>query len=286
MESVRTLSDCLRQHWKRPVLIGVAVVVIASVGGALYFSQGFHGTTDSIEDVRANENVSVGQAHGGHVLTPTGTSSERAVIFYPGARVEPDAYLATFAPVVERSGVTVYIPDMPLNVGVLGVGTAGEIQAENDAVEHWYVGGHSLGGVAACRYAANSPGAVDGLVLFASYCDVDLSPQSLAVLSVTGSRDTVLDREAYAGGRNRLPADAQFHEIDGVNHSQFGSYRGQRGDSPGSVGDDEAHDRIAAVVVDWLANETDRRPPAGDYSSASSRNRDHLLPCGCAERTA
>jgi len=258
MQSVRTLAETVRQHWKRPLLVGVAIVVVASAGGVVYFTQGFHGTADSIEDARANENVSVGQAHGGYVLTPTGTVSDRALVFYPGARVEPDAYLATFAPVVERSGVTVYVPDVPLNIGLLGVGTAGGIQAANDAVEHWYVGGHSLGGVAACRYAANNPGDVDGLVLFGSYCDVDLGDQSLAVLSVTGSRDTVLDREAYAEGRARLPADAQFREIEGVNHSQFGSYRGQRGDRAATVGYDEAHDRIAAVVVEWLANQTEQ----------------------------
>jgi hypothetical protein len=79
-----------------------------------------------------------------------------------------------------------------------------------------------------------------------------VSEQEWAVLSVTGTRDTVLDRVAYDDARDRLPVDATFQEVDGVNHPQFGSYRGQRGDEPATVSYEEAHERVAAAVVEWL----------------------------------
>lgn len=249
LDAVRTAG---RRYWKRALALVVVVALVGAAGGAFYFSQGFHGSDASIEQVRSNENVTVEQSNGGYALSPSTNASTTALVFYPGARVEPDAYLSTFAPVVERAGITVYVPDLPLNVGLLGVGTASEIQQATPAVERWYVGGHSLGGVAACRYAATNPDSVDGLVLFASYCDQDVSGQELAALSLTGSDDTVLDRESYDDARGRLPADARFHEIEGVNHSQFGSYSGQRGDEPATVRYETAHDRIATAVVEWL----------------------------------
>jgi len=257
MDPLGAVRTAGRRYWKPTLVVVLVAAVVASAGTALYFSQGFHGNAASIEQVRANENVNVERANGGYVLSPAANPPTTAIVFYPGARVEPDAYLATFAPVVERSSVTVYVPDMPLNVGLLGVGTAGEIQRSSPAVERWYVGGHSLGGVAACRYASNNPDGVDGLVLLASYCDQDVSDSGLAALSVTGSRDTVLEQQAHADARSRLPADARYHVIEGANHSQFGSYRGQRGDRRATISYEEAHDRIATVVVEWLANGTE-----------------------------
>jgi len=260
MDSIRAAATRLRHNWRRVAAVALAVLLLGAAGGTLYFNQGFHGNAGSIEQVRTSETVNVEQAHGGYVLSPANASTTgTAVVFYPGARVEPDAYLATFAPIVEHAGVTVYVPDLPLNVGLLGVGTAGEIQQSAPAVDRWYVGGHSLGGVAACRYASNSPERVDGLVLFASYCDQNVSEQELAVLSVTGTRDTVLDRAAYDDARGRLPADAVYREIDGANHSQFGSYSGQRGDEPAAISYEEAHDRIATAVVEWLGENNSKR---------------------------
>ena len=84
--------------------------------------------------------------------------------------------------------------------------------------EQWFVGGHSLGGAMACRYASSQPEQVNGLVLFAAYCEADATPED-PTLSVTGSADTVLDRETYHDRRSNLPANATVVEIEGMNHS-------------------------------------------------------------------
>ncbi|KTG28041.1 hypothetical protein AUR66_12400 [Haloferax profundi] len=147
---------------------------------------------------------------------------------------------------------------MPLNVALLDTDSAERIRAQHPDIQTWFVGGHSLGGVAACQYADSHD--VRGLVLFASYCNVDVSDESFAALTVTGSADTVLNRANYREAATRLPPDTTTREIEGMNHTQFASYRGQRGDSPASLSYDEAHRRLADLLVPWL---TDHSTPVG-----------------------
>jgi pimeloyl-ACP methyl ester carboxylesterase len=118
-------------------------------------------------------------------------------------------------------------------------------------VDAWYVGGHSLGGVGACRYAHANPDRVAGVVLFASYCDRDVSDAGRA-LAVTGSADVILDREAFRANRDRLPADATVVSVEGMNHTQFGSYRSQRGDAPAPLRYETAHERLREILVGFL----------------------------------
>ncbi|USZ68154.1 alpha/beta hydrolase [Halorussus salilacus] len=244
-------------QWKRGVAVALAVLLIAVSGVAVYFSFPQQGHTSSVRSVQDDPRISVSSADGVGVLSPTETNSTTGLVFYPGARVAPDAYYRALAPLVTRANVTVFVPTMPLNVALLDPDAAESIRTSHPHIRTWAVGGHSLGGVAACQYTDSNPGDVRGLVLLASYCNGDVSDQSLAVLSVTGSADTVLDRENYRAGRTRLPPNATFHEIRGMNHTQFGSYRGQRGDSRAPLSYDEAHRRLAEVLVSWARDHLD-----------------------------
>ncbi|KTG11582.1 hypothetical protein AUR64_03535 [Haloprofundus marisrubri] len=238
--------------WKRGVAVVFVVFIVGSAGIVAYFSTPYHGPQSSVQQVVDDSRVSVTTEDGVHVLAPEETNSTVGLVFYPGGRVAPDAYYSTFAPVVARTNVTVFIPEVPLNIALLDTDAAEGIRTQRPGIDTWFVGGHSLGGVAACQYADSQD--VDGLVLFASYCNVDVRNESFAALSVTGSADTVLNRENYREAKSRLPPEATVYEIEGMNHTQFGSYRGQRGDSPASLSYDDAHQRLADVLVPWLRN--------------------------------
>lgn len=241
-------------RWKQAVAVVFVVLVVGSGGAALYFSMPYHGSASSIQQVLDDPQVTVTTEAGVHVLTPADHESTIGFVFYPGARVAPDAYYSTFAPVVTRTNATVFIPEMPLNVALLDTDAAESIRSRHPGIQTWFVGGHSLGGVAACQYAGSHD--VRGLVLFASYCNVDVRDESFSVLSVTGSADTVLNRENYREANARLPPNTTSREIEGMNHTQFASYSGQRGDSPASLSYDEAHQRLADVLVPWLTEQS------------------------------
>ncbi|WP_423747017.1 alpha/beta hydrolase (plasmid) [Haladaptatus sp. SPP-AMP-3] len=239
------------RRWKVGVGILLALILIVVGGVAVYFSLPHHGTSASVQSVANDPHVSISKTDGVTVLSPTNGTSTVGLVFYPGARVAPDAYYASLAPLVRRANVTVFVPKMPFNVALLDVGAAGEVRSRYSGIRTWFVGGHSLGGVAACRYASSHD--VRGLVQFASYCDTNVSERPIDVLTVSGSRDTVLDREAYRESRNLLPQNATFREITGMNHTEFGSYRGQQGDSRATISYAVAHRRLADILVPWLS---------------------------------
>jgi dienelactone hydrolase len=245
------LRAAVRRHWRTAALVALSVVVVLAVGYVGYFATPLHGQEEGIAAVRADPDVVVAEAHGGYALRPAEGEATAGLVFYPGGRVAPDAYVATLAPLVERAGVAVVIPSMPLNLAVLDQDRASAVIEARPGIDRWYVGGHSLGGAMACRYAAGHE-RVAGLVLFASYCDVDLSGSGLAVLSVTGTADAVLNRDAARRNRGNLPDDARLVALEGVNHSQFGDYRGQPGGAPAGVTYPEAHARLAEAVVAWF----------------------------------
>lgn len=249
------IVSVVQSNAKRAAIWALVLAIVVMSGLGWYVTHPLSGSDASIETVRANDRVALSQHDGTYVLEPANGDPTAGLVFYPGGHVSPDAYLASLAPLVSQANIAVYVPRMPLGFAVFAPGTASAVAAEHPDIDRWFVGGHSLGGAMACRYASNHRDRVDGLVLFASYCEAGVAP-NVPTVSVTGSADTVLDRETYAARRGTLPANATVVDIRGMNHSEFGSYTGQRGDRPAPIGYRAAHDRLADVVVPWFESKT------------------------------
>ena len=253
---------------ERVVAWAIVVLLVAAVLGVAYVGTPYTASAEEMAAVRANPNVTVSSMGEGYVLAPVdGTVDpstdlrETALVYYPGARVDPTAYLPVLAPVVAQTGITVFVPRPPLNLAVLDPDMADPIIAGHPDVDRWFVGGHSLGGAMACRFAARNPDRISGVLLFGSYCDRDLGETGLRVLSVRGSADTVLDREASLRNRDNLPEnDTVEVTIRGMNHTQFGVYSGQRGDSPATISYEQAHEALRDAMIDFLRD----NPPRSD----------------------
>ena len=243
-------------------LFVVLVLGLVVVGSVSYFAIGLGPETDALAAVEADDRITVAWSDAGYVVyaehtTASGTADRfiegtDGFVLYPGARVAPESYVPTAAAIAAERDVVVVIPHVPLNLAILATDRADRAIATYPGIDRWYVGGHSLGGVAACRYAADDSDRVAGLVLFASYCDRDLSTAELPVLSVLATHDGVIDAEAERQARTLLPADATLVEIEGMNHAQFGAYGPQRGDDPAGIDDRTARTHLAEAVVDWL----------------------------------
>lgn len=203
------------------------------------------------------------------LLAPAGTEETpvgAGLVFYPGARVDPRAYVTLLAPVVE-AGHPVVIVKPPLGFALLDIDAAsGAIktyQAWSDPEaqpDRWAVGGHSLGGVAASDYAlqaadagSGQPGSeVEGLVLWASFPANSLAETDLVVLSVSGTRDALSTPAEIEESRDLLPPDTVFVVIEGANHAQFGDYGDQGGDGEATISGEEARTQIVEATVGFL----------------------------------
>lgn len=177
-----------------------------------------------------------------------------AVIFYPGALVAAEAY-APLARRIAAAGHPFYIAKMPLNLAVIKGSAADEIIRVHPQ-QSFVLGGHSLGGVMASRYAAEHAGQLEGVFFLASYPDEkgSLKDSTLSVLSVLGTEDKVIDRNRYSEGRAYLPGNTIYYSITGGNHAQFGNYGPQKGDGEATITEEEQQTRTARAMLDWLGN--------------------------------
>lgn len=153
----------------------------------------------------------------------------QSLIYYPGGLVTPESYLPNAIQFAEAQEVRIFIPKVPYNAAIFGIWMADWI-SYREGLDTFWVGGHSLGGIAACRYTNRASEKVEGLILHGSYCDQDISDFSGEVISIMGDNDQIINRENYQQAKENLPDDAQILEIEGLNHSAFGSYGLQKGD--------------------------------------------------------
>lgn len=143
---------------------------------------------------------------------------------------------------------------MPLRLAVLNPGAAKSVIDTNPDIKNWVIGGHSLGGSMASNFAYNNQDIISGLVFLASYPagSNDLSDSKIKVISITGSRDGILNTESLSSTITLLPPDTMFVNIEGGNHSQFGDYGLQSGDNPADINKEDQHAAVTENILDLL----------------------------------
>jgi hypothetical protein len=178
---------------------------------------------------------------------------QSGLIIYPGGRVDPRAY-APMARAIAEQGYQVVIVPMPLNLAIFGPMRAQEVMDALPDVQNWVIAGHSLGGAMAARFAYRNPESIQGLVLLASYppSSDDLSSYDLEVLSIYGTRDTVMQDGSIESSRALLPEDTRWISIEGGNHAQFGWYGNQAGDGQPTITRREQGEAIARAIIQLL----------------------------------
>ena len=233
----------------RIVVIAIAAVLVAVIAGFLAYAA----SPMMAEEgplARAENTVTVTESAEGVVLSPS-TPNGEGLIFFAGARVDPAAYANKLSGIAE-SGITVVIARPTLNFAILENRPLSTWEGLAPGVGSWAVGGHSLGGVKACMYAADPVNEVAAVVLFGSYCSVDLSGIDIPTLTFIGENDELSTEAKIEDAADLLPADAEFVTIPDASHAQFGDYGDQPGDGPQEADDDDVRDALTDGVVGLL----------------------------------
>lgn len=235
-----------RERIRAGLTIAAVVVVAVSAGALAYAASPM--MAEEAPLAHAERVVTVTETADGVVLTPS-DPGDQGLVFLAGARVDPAAYADKLSGVA-ASGITVVIARPTLNFAILETRPLAAWEGLAPGVTRWAVGGHSLGGVRACMYAATEE--VTALVLFGSYCSVDLADSGLPVLSLAGGNDRLSTPAKIDGAAQLLPADTVFTTIPGASHAQFGDYGIQPVDGPQDADDADVRDAITDAVVGFL----------------------------------
>lgn len=236
------------------ILLALIISLILGGGGFLVWASTPLGPTpEALDSLKNTADVQINQ-DSWLVFTPTGvTLPEAGLVLYPGGRVDARSY-APLAHKIARAGFLVVIAPMPLNLAVFNPNAANAIFTQFPEIKAWAIGGHSLGGAMAARYAYQNPASVQGLALWAAYpaSTDDLSGNDLQVVSIYGTLDGLADPQTIKSASALLPTTATWVAIEGGNHAQFGSYGTQAGDNLPAISATEQQDAIVNATIDLL----------------------------------
>lgn len=227
------------------IRIAIVIVLLLIVGYGLFYINDYdHAEDVAVDSLNSSDNVSVIETSNGMLLD--GPGNDTALIFYPGAKVEYTSYAPLFMN-LSSQGIDCYLVEMPFNLAFLGQNSADEI-IDDGNYSHYFLSGHSLGGVMAASYI-NNTNKTDGLILFAAYSTCDIEKP---VLSLYGSEDKVLNMETYNKSKEFIDYNLTEFEITGANHAQFGYYGNQSGDGIAKISAESQQKQSVDEIIDFI----------------------------------
>ena len=233
----------------RTVFLSIVLVTVVAVVVFALWAHNARGPEPSVYAAALADRSVVIEDRGGFItIRPSSSQPTTGLLFYPGLRVTPEAYVAKLAAIAAAANIQIAIGRPVLNVAAFSINQADAMRSALPGVTRWYVGGHSLGGAMACLYASKNASRLEGVVLLGTYCGSDISKTQLRVLDVTGENDGVIPSAKIFHDRGELPKDATIVRVPGMNHGQLGNYGEQSGDHAASITDDDAKHMLVGTM--------------------------------------
>ena len=235
---MKTKQKSRRKKWLAAG--GIVLLTLAVLAGAFFwYVSDYYRAEDVALAVMAQDN-GITRQDDLTILSPT-YPTDTAIIFYPGAKVEAEAYLPLLDQ-IRQTGVTCILVHMPFHMAILDADAAEEVMAQFPEYQHWYMAGHSMGGAMASKFAADHPDEVDGLILMGAYIYGDYPDEN--TLTIYGSLNQSVE--------DHIDYTENIVEIEGGNHAQFGNYGPQKGDLPATISAQEQQRQTVEAIEAFL----------------------------------
>jgi len=250
-----------RQLWRRIrrvwITLGIATTVIFT-GWSLV---AYRASAEARLAIRSDSSVAVTHEHEiwSFVPRPPTRAGMPALVFFPGALVDPVAY-APLGRAAATAGYPAFIVELPRR-GAFGGAEDPVLEQRLDGLltapstpRYWVIAGHSRGAVVSSRIANERRPGFIGLVLIGSSHprDVDLSALPVLVTKIVGTRDGLASRAEVEANRAKLPTGTRWVWVEGGNHSQFGWYGFQPGDRRATIDATAQRATMIEAVMDVL----------------------------------
>ena len=227
---------------KRLKVIFIAIsafIVVLIAGFFIYVSNYYHADDVALAVMKKETERDVQDDY--IALSPS-TSSDAALIFYPGGKVEYLAYLPLLEKITAQTGMMTILVEMPFNLAVFGASKADQVIERFPNITDWYIGGHSLGGAMASDYASKNQTKVEGLILLGAYIYGDYPAES--ALTIHGTLETDVAKQ--------IDYSQNVIAIEGGNHAQFGHYGKQKGDPDATISREEQQKKTVDAIEAFL----------------------------------
>lgn len=229
-----------KQHRLRRGLIGFGLTLLVLLGAFYVYTLDYYRADESVWALFDETSVVVDGRY--TIFYPADSNDNRqGLIFYPGGKVEPQAYAPLLKQLADQ-GLTVVLVEMPFHLAVFDIQAADDIEDLGLDVDHWFLSGHSLGGAMASSYADGHADQLSGLILMGAY---PINDADVPTLVIYGTEDHGLDMDKV-----KL-ADLQVR-LDGGNHAYFGDYGEQRGDGQATMSRPEQQRRTVAAIIQFI----------------------------------
>ncbi|WP_191396267.1 alpha/beta fold hydrolase [Flavonifractor sp. An306] len=229
--------------WRKKCLmaVGILLLLLVILAGVFfwYVSDYYRAEDVALEVMAQNSNITVQDNL--TILSPA-SPTDTALIFYPGAKVEAEAYLPLLDQ-IRQTGVTCILVHMPFHMAIFDADAAEDVMARFPEYQHWYISGHSMGGAMASKFASDHPDQVDGLILLGAYIYGDYPDED--TLTIYGSLNQSVEEH--------IDYTENIVEIEGGNHAQFGNYGPQKGDLPAAISAEEQQKQAVEAIEAFLA---------------------------------
>ena len=231
-----------RKKWL--VAGGMILLVLAILAGVFfwYVSDYYRAEDAALEILAQDSGITVQDNL--TMLSPA-AHTDTAMIFYPGAKVEAEAYLPLLDQ-IRQTGITCILVHMPFHMAIFDANAAEDVIDQFPAFQHWYIAGHSMGGAMASQFASDHPDQIDGLILMGAYIYGDYPAEK--TLTIYGSLNQSVE--------DHIDYTENIVEIEGGNHAQFGNYGPQKGDLPAAISAEEQQKQTVAAIEAFLAQQT------------------------------
>ena len=241
---------------RKYIRIGLGIFWVG-VTAWLFYNMQAQGLESSILD--SDNTVGVENLPNALLFTPAVDTMGSALIFYPGALVDPKAY-APMARTLAKKGFKTIILKLPYRMALF------ESQQENvfqqtlayinsDSLHrNWILGGHSRGGKLATIFTQNHNDALSGLLLVGTSHprELDLSDLAIDVTKIYGSNDGLASEEEVNKFAINLPPKMHRVRIAGGNHRQFAYYGYQLGDGSATISRRKQQEIMDRAIIEQL----------------------------------
>ena len=220
---------------------GIVLLLLAILAGVFfwYVSDYYRAEDVALEVLAQDSGITVQDNL--TILSPA-SPADTAIIFYPGAKVEAEAYLPLLDQ-IRQTGVICILVHMPFHMAIFDADAAEKVMNQFPDIQHWYMAGHSMGGAMASKFASDHPDEVEGLILLGAYLYGDYPEEK--TLTIYGSLNQSVE--------DHIDYTQNIVEIQGGNHAQFGNYGAQKGDLPAEISAQEQQEQTVAAIQAFLS---------------------------------